>query len=404
MALLHEWLGSHALSDEQQSMVRGTLSALQRDATIQQLIADQLTNESLTDQNRLLLLEVVGRTSPESWPELWNEPLEQLLSSQANPIALATIAAIQGTELTAFARALRSLAQDDARPIALRRAAIVTLAQSADAIEPAEFELLISGLEATIDPLERLSTAEGLARARLTEQQLFELADAMSTAGPIELPLLLQAFRRGGDSRLGEALLAALTAAPGKAALEPLAVASVFDTFPSQVVQQATNFVANLSHRETEDIERFETLAQRLDAGDVRRGEAVFFGSRAACSACHRVKGQGGTIGPDLSAIGQVRSERDLLEAIVLPSQTLARGYESWSVTTRDGHAYVGVITSEGPTAIALRTTDRHEIRLERAEIDELLPSRLSIMPQGLEQVLSSDELNHLIAFLRAQR
>ena len=133
----------------------------------------------------------------------------------------------------------------------------------------------------------------------------------------------------------------------------------------------------------------------------MKRGKHVFFGRRASCSACHRIAGAGGDVGPDLSRIGQIRTKRDLAEAIIFPSATFARTFETYIVETDDGKVTSGVISRETEEAIFLRTTDRAEIRLARDAIEQIEPSKTSIMPQGLDKSLTPQELADLVAFLK---
>jgi putative heme-binding domain-containing protein len=140
-----------------------------------------------------------------------------------------------------------------------------------------------------------------------------------------------------------------------------------------------------------------------LEGGNPSRGRQVFFGA-AACSQCHRVGNQGTNFGPDLSHIGEIRTRRDLLEAVVFPSATLARGYEPITVITSAGKPITGIIRRETPREIILLTADRSEVTVARSEIDEITPSRVSIMPQGLDRNLKPEELRDLLAFLAALR
>jgi putative heme-binding domain-containing protein len=112
------------------------------------------------------------------------------------------------------------------------------------------------------------------------------------------------------------------------------------------------------------------------------------------------VQGRGGRIGPDLSTAGARRNTRDLLEAILYPSSSLARGFESFSVVTSDGKVQTGLILAETTDAIQLRTTDQKTVTIRREEIEELQPSNISIMPAGLDRTMSEDDLRDLIAYL----
>jgi putative heme-binding domain-containing protein len=118
------------------------------------------------------------------------------------------------------------------------------------------------------------------------------------------------------------------------------------------------------------------------------------------CIACHRIGKEGETIGPDLSHIGATRTRADLLEAILMPSASFARGFEPYEVTTTAGKQYSGIIGRQTSDAIYLRTADRAEVRIARADIEELNPGKVSIMPDGLDKVLTEEELRDLLAYL----
>ena len=125
--------------------------------------------------------------------------------------------------------------------------------------------------------------------------------------------------------------------------------------------------------------------------------------SKASCRACHKLGYVGGDLAPDLSKIGSIRSRRDLLESIVFPSASFARGFEPYVVETKAGKTHSGILAREGPDAIYLMTTERVEIRIAREEIDSFAPGRVSIMPQGLEKTMTDQEFADLLEF-RYQR
>jgi putative heme-binding domain-containing protein len=149
---------------------------------------------------------------------------------------------------------------------------------------------------------------------------------------------------------------------------------------------------------------RLDDLVKTLGTGDVLGGQAVFNSDKGACLSCHAVGYIGGRIGPDLTRIGQVRADRDLVEAIVFPSVSFARGYEPVHVRTRSGVEHAGMLRSETPEAVILGTVDGAETRVVRSDIASLEPAAVSLMPPGYGDLLSRQELSDLVAFLRAAR
>jgi putative membrane-bound dehydrogenase-like protein len=130
---------------------------------------------------------------------------------------------------------------------------------------------------------------------------------------------------------------------------------------------------------------------------DAVRGAEPFV---RVCSACHTYNGVGGRVGPDLSGVRNQSAEALLLHVLV-PNHEITPGYEAVSVTTRDGRALSGWLASESENSLTLRTAFDTEEIVARANIAEFAASGLSLMPEGLEQAMTREELANLIAYLR---
>ena len=144
-----------------------------------------------------------------------------------------------------------------------------------------------------------------------------------------------------------------------------------------------------------------EELLPLVAKGDIRRGNAVFYSSKAACSSCHRLGIAGGTTGPELTHVGKTRTERDILESILYPSLSFVRSYEPVLITTQDGRKINGVIKDETATEYVVATGPDQLVRIAHTDVDEMQPSKVSIMPAGLDKQLTPQELADLVAFLK---
>jgi putative heme-binding domain-containing protein len=201
---------------------------------------------------------------------------------------------------------------------------------------------------------------------------------------------------------VGQALVTNLAKTPAIANLSPADLRAVLKSFPAEVRTAASPLFKKLAVDDASLRKKLADLDGVWKAGDVTRGKQIFFSKKALCSACHAVKGQGEHIGPDLSKIGPIRTEKDLLESIVMPSSSIARGFESCVVQTRDGKSVAGLIRRETADAIYLVTSDRVQVRVPRSRIESLEASRTSVMPQGLEAQMSRQELGDLVQFLKS--
>ena len=243
-----------------------------------------------------------------------------------------------------------------------------------------------------------------MSRAKLTTAQLLTLADSLRTAGPLEVDRLLGAFEQATDEALGLKLVRILGESSALSSLRVDAIKQHLAKYGPAVQAAAQGLYARLNADAAKQKARVDELMTKISSGDVRRGQVVFHSEKAACYICHAIGYRGGNIGPDLTKVGQVRSERDLLEAIVYPSASFIRSYEPVVVATAEGKVHNGLLRNETSEEILLITGTNQEVRIPRPDIEEIRPSTVSIMPAGLDQQLTPQELADLVAFLKACR
>jgi putative heme-binding domain-containing protein len=104
-------------------------------------------------------------------------------------------------------------------------------------------------------------------------------------------------------------------------------------------------------------------------------------------------------VGPDLSNVIH-RDYGSVLKDLLEPSAAINPDHPAYLVKLKDGDVLAGVILRSTPEALELATAKGDPVRVERARIDKLEPSRLSIMPEGLLKALSPAELRDLMTFL----
>jgi putative heme-binding domain-containing protein len=130
----------------------------------------------------------------------------------------------------------------------------------------------------------------------------------------------------------------------------------------------------------------------------------VFNGSKASCSACHRIGYLGGNVGPELTKIGEVRTERDLLESIVYPSASFVRSFEPTTLLLKDGEQVNGIVRRETAEEYVVTVGPAADQHVRRSDVTETRPGLISVMPAGLEEQLSRQELADLLHFVKTVR
>jgi putative heme-binding domain-containing protein len=145
------------------------------------------------------------------------------------------------------------------------------------------------------------------------------------------------------------------------------------------------------------DVERFaQTVA--AGSGNPRAGRALFMES---CGKCHLLFGQGGRIGPDLTAYKR-DDVQGLLLNVVNPSAQIREGFETYVLATADGRALTGFIADQDNRVVVIKSAEGQTTVSERDEIEELRAIPRSLMPEGLLKTLSDQQLRDLFAYLRS--
>ncbi|HEX5444807.1 MAG TPA: c-type cytochrome [Pirellulales bacterium] len=129
-------------------------------------------------------------------------------------------------------------------------------------------------------------------------------------------------------------------------------------------------------------------------------GKAAF--RAAQCLKCHRFAGDGGAVGHDLTGAGNRFSPADILESILLPSKVVSDQYASQTIVTTNGTTITGAVSELPDGSLSVMQASGDTQTIGRDEIEEMVPSKLSIMPEGLLSNLTKDEVLDLIAYLRS--
>ena len=130
--------------------------------------------------------------------------------------------------------------------------------------------------------------------------------------------------------------------------------------------------------------------------GDVELGKAMFV---KHCSKCHKHGEIGEDIGPNLTGM-VVHPKEELLVHILDPSRNVEGNFRLYTVVTNEGRIFSGMLAAETRTTVELVDTEAKRRTLARDDIDELLASPKSIMPEGFEKQMTPEELGNLLEFL----
>ncbi len=134
--------------------------------------------------------------------------------------------------------------------------------------------------------------------------------------------------------------------------------------------------------------------------GNATHGSEVFNREAVGCFKCHQVNGHGTDFGPNLSEIGTKLAKEAIYDAILDPSAGIAFGYEAWEVELKNGDEAFGLLASETNDEIAIKAQSGIVTRYKKSDVQSRIKLKTSIMPNGLAQLMSQQDLVDLVEYL----
>ncbi|MBI1372401.1 MAG: c-type cytochrome [Phycisphaera sp.] len=337
-----------------------------------------------------------------------NPLVSQKLGDAKTPPAVRRLLleAILAQQAEGFDEHLLAAAVDTSLPAGTRIRAARLIAPRLDKPLPKDvFDLLIGQTMTGDDAAQRRAAAVALGAAPLTTIQLNRLASGVvAKAGALELAGVLPAFAKANDPDIGRLLVAALDESAVVSAVPHAVLRDALAPYGRAIDAGRARILDKANANDEALRKRLAELHPVLERGDAQRGAELFFTPRATCTACHRIDQRGGNVGPDLTRIGLIRSPDDLLESIVIPSASFARGYEPVTVTTTSGQTHVGRVARETANELVLMPATGAAVHVSRSAIKTIEPGQASLMPPGLDRLFTEDELADLIAYLRSRK
>jgi putative membrane-bound dehydrogenase-like protein len=376
-----------------------------------------------------LLFSELGRLlgaaqPPEAWPGLIHKVLftptvdfdakASLLAGQADALRNRGIARDQGAVLGAVLKtgsgnreadsaALAALfstalgfARDGAQPVARRQIALALLAH-------AEFAQVGEDLLALVDTQQPAEVQSGAVRALggMTDPAVSAILlaeDRFPAYTPSLREEVLSAMLSSGQHLPG--LLAALeNEIVPTSAIDSLRRKRLTEHRDPAIRERAAGlFAAGQAGDRMKVYEDYKGVLAL--ATDPENGRQAF---KKTCAVCHRLDREGSPLGPDLFGIRNQPKEAILMH-ILIPEAEITPGYAAYALETKSGRVLTGLIASETPTSVTIRQQLGKEETVLRTDIEQLVSSKLSLMPQALEKSLTRQDLADLVAYLKGEQ
>ncbi len=328
-------------------------------------------------------------------PPGWEEVAAKLGQSSSAPIRELTqqLSLVFGS--AGATTALRAQLLDTKAPIATRTAALDALLAARDSALAATLRQLLGDAALRGAALRGLATFDEAA----TPPAILALYPKLSAAEKRDALGTLCA-----RANFGRALMAAIAGGTVPAKDLPADLVRQLRGFSVAEINTALDRHWGAARASTADkvaeLARYQVLiaakSQRPD--DPRSGRALF---AKTCGQCHQLYGVGGKVGPDIT--GSNRADLDyLLHNILDPNAEIPNDYRTWNLDTKDDRSISGVLLRQDVQGVTLATPGE-TLTVARADIRSLRQSELSMMPEGLLQALTNEEVRDLVAYLRGK-
>ena len=366
-----------------QFIARRAVDANALDAVIAAIAGEPPAQLSLLEGMRDGLEGRVDLTASASWHALYR----RLRRSDAAVARVAQQIADQFGDTAAARRHLAVIQRRDAAPDQRRRAVQVLTAQRRPQLVPA----LPAALD---DPALRLEAIRAI--AAFDEESLARLLiERYATFSAVERSEVVQTL--SARQRYGQILTEAM-------ANKRVPNADV----PAHIARQLVRLVGpNFTEiygpiergAEERSYARYRGLLNEtaMSRANLQNGRAVFL---RTCGTCHKMFGEGGTLGPDLTGSNRT-SLNYLLLNVLEPNAEVSDAYKMVVVTTRDGRTYAGNVIAETERQITLRLAGRDNAVINKSDVQSREATPVSMMPPGLFDALVDSEVVDLVAFLR---
>ena len=395
---LRKKLNNSDLTVDEQELLGQVLISYCGNAEMQDFMAKQL---NLSNQvGKLFILNNMAKCQVKEFPKVWVDQLgKELMASNKESVKTKVIELIHLRGIKSLDKPLSQIAGSANVPESMRVEAIGGLLETRLTMTTDNFNYLLGALNKGGNAPFLQKIASLLAKAALSESQLSQIAtEYLPKTDNFMLPRLLPVFEGSQNIAVGKALVSQLMDSPVLDSFSEENIKALFSTYPEEINGEVIVLLEKLKSVTNERLQRLTDLKGKIGNGNLENGRKLFYG-KAICASCHTMGTKGVDFGPDLTSIEKSRSIHDVLEAILYPSASFVREYETYEVITKNGYN-VGIIREQSPEMIVLSVGPQALVRIPKEDIVSISVLEHSLMPQGLDQLLSEQEFADLMAFL----
>lgn len=398
--ILRNLLGKPDLTDAERGALEQFLPVFGPQPQVISTVAKALRADSEAgNATRMQLVRAIARTPAEKVPKAWMEPMADLLRAGPDELRWHVLQTVVTLRIGGWEERLGAIANDTEEPVLLRLEALRGLVRTRPRLSGAQLEFLWSQAERSNPAGLRVIAMDILAAGEMDHEQLGQTLEVVNGDPLLSTPAFFSLIQRTGVSQQSERPIVKFVesnAGVGEGELKWLE-----EKVSAAEKPRIGKALQSKKEKAGKQQDRLEQLEKLLTGGDYNRGHELFL-EKLACVSCHQVGKIGGLSGPDLTKIGAIRSGRDLLESLLMPSATFAQGYDTFVVRFKDETEVRGVRVRHADESIVIRDAAGVLTRVEQAQVDSITRSEVSLMPEGLLDALKESEIQDLLAYLQS--
>ena len=359
-----------------------------------QLVRDS-ADRQLTRQLLLGMQEGLSGRGSQSPPDNWPQAAQVAAGLQDDqiPSLLLQLATTFG-DPSAIRRVRRTM-DDPNQSLAARREALQTLMALDDGLQTADLHRLVTTASELCDEALRALVSRSDERTSAVLLQTY----ARLTQSQRQLAVGVLVTRVAFAAELLDAIEAGQISSSDVTSWSLQQLRSIRDSG----VQQRVSAIWSAEGDELKRVAEIDRLSRLMTpryvaAGDLRAGRRIF---DRTCAKCHRLFGEGGTIAPDLTGSGRQKADY-VIRNLVDPSAEIDAAYRLTTVVTADGRVINGFIIRQDDRWLTIRNQDA-TVRLNMNDVDEVVTSRVSMMPEGMLKTFSDEEFRDLLRYLASE-
>ena len=349
-------------------------------------------------KSQIFALDILEKSAETNMKE-WEKRLSVLLSKKNEVVIDKVIRLLEIRKSDLLQTELFQVQDDESLSDEIRISALKTAILPGSQLTGAHFKYSLGILKGDGQISLHFDIADLFNNIELSDHQLSQiLNEFLANSKPVVVNQFLSLYKGARTSATRKKLYNIIQQNASLDQFHENELISLFSSFGPDMETELQQIKNQLEVSNSERLQRVEELEQLAELGNIENGRKLYFG-KGICSTCHTIGNSGFDFGPDLTAIQHDRTKHDIVESILYPSASLIRDYETYRVEL-ENEELSGILLDRTTQYTSIKTNANTIYKFANDDIKSIEVTDRSLMPQGISELLTQEELVDLISFL----